>query len=253
MLGEVGLDIGLWLAFFLIAAIYASVGFGGGSSYLAILALAEMPYIPMRAMALLCNIAVVSTNVLAYLRQRLIDWYRALPIIAAGVPMAFVGGYLRMDERTFYLLLGWTLLIAALALMVRKPRSPLPKRPIPLAAVLAIGGMVGLLSGMVGIGGGVFLSPMLYLLRWDSAHRIAAMSSLYILANSVAGLLGQALNPLFYLPLSSTLSFLIAVLAGSALGRHLSFRLLRPDHLRIITALLIALIAIRLLLRSYSA
>ncbi len=253
MMGDFWLDIGLWLAFFGIAALYASVGFGGGSSYLAIMALAGVPYIPMRATALLCNIAVVSTNVLSYLRRNLLDGKRALPIVVAGVPMAFVGGALRMEERQFFLILGWTLLITSLALLALRSPSHLPQRRISPLILLIIGGLVGFLSGMVGIGGGIFLSPILYLIRWDSPHRIAAMSSLYILANSVAGLLGQTVNPMFYLPLRPTLLLLIAVLAGSALGRRMSFRLLRPSHLRIITALLIGVVAFRLLWRSYSA
>ncbi len=240
----------LILFFFLIALIYSSAGFGGGSSYLAVLALYDLPYTAIRSTALLCNIAVVSQSTLTYHRNGLVPWGRALPIVLTSVPMAFIGGMRPLHARTFYLLLGSALLLAAVLMAWRLRRGELQAAPtLPRWSSPLIGAGIGLLSGLVGIGGGIFLSPVLHLTGWDGPRRIAATTSLFILLNSAAGLVGQVLNPDFQFEAALTLWLVLAVLAGGMAGTRFTIHKASPAAIRGITAVLIFLVAVRLLWR----
>ncbi len=240
----------LALLFFCIAMVYAAAGFGGGSSYLAILALYELPFTVVRSTALLCNIAVVSQSTWAFSRNGLMPWRRALPLVAVSVPMAFVGGMWPLRARAFYLLLAAALALAALLMWVRLRSPTQPRlRQLPLGGSLLLGGAIGLLSGLVGIGGGIFLSPVLHLTRWDTPKRIAATSSLFILLNSTAGLAGQLMHPHFQFDAALSGWLLAAVAVGGALGTRFTIRLASPLLVRALTATLILWVAIRLLTR----
>ena len=227
---------------------YASVGFGGGSSYLALLAVAGWPVAELRFTALLCNVAVVGGNVRLFLRQGLLNGRKILPLVVASVPAAFWGGSMRLRDDTFFLLLGCSLVAAALALWfvppVRSEEAPPPARPLREAA---LGGSIGALSGLVGIGGGVFLSPLLHLMRWDAAHSIAATASVFILANSLAGLAGQCAHLPAQLDVARIALLLGAVWAGGQLGLRFSLRLLSPLQVRRLTALLVLLAGLEVL------
>ncbi len=244
---------GLAGAFLLTAIVYAMVGFGGGSTYTALLVVAETDYRLLPAVSLACNITVVSGSVVQYARAGLIPWGRLWPVIACSVPAAWLGGLIEIPERAFISVLGFALLASAVALTVRKPR---PVSEGAFAApwlAPALGSGIGLLAGLVGIGGGIFLAPLLYMLRWAEAKPIAASAATFILANSIAGLVGQSQriagsgdlgNLLDYWPL------LPAVLVGGQLGVWIGRRRL-PDHwLARITALLVLIVAIRLLWRA---
>ncbi len=240
----------LIIIFFLIALIYSAAGFGGGSSYLAVLALYDLPYTAIRSTALLCNIAVVSQSTVSYARSGLLRWRRVLPLVLTSVPMAFVGGMWPLKARTFYLLLGTALLMAALLMVWRMRRgAPRATSTLPAWSSPLIGGAIGLLSGLVGIGGGIFLSPVLHLTGWDTPRRIAATTSLFILLNSMAGLAGQILNPDFRLAPGLTPWLVLAVLLGGILGTRFTIHKASPATIRGITAVLITLVAIRLLWR----
>ncbi len=236
--------------FFLIAMIYASAGFGGGSSYLAILALYELPFTAIRATALLCNIAVVSNSVWLYAYKGLVPWRKALPLVGASVPMAFVGGMWPLQARTFYLLLGLALAAAAL-LMVWKALHPNESQlsKLPTWGSPLLGASIGLLSGMVGIGGGIFLAPVLHLTGWDTPKRIAATAAFFILVNSLAGFVGQILHPEFEVRLWFTIWLVAAVVAGGQIGTRLTIYRLSPRAVRGITAVLILTISIRLVIK----
>lgn len=239
----------LMLLFFLIAVVYASAGFGGGSSYLAVLALFGLSAAAMRPIALLCNVAVVSGNVWVFHRSGHLPFRRALPTLLASVPMAFLGGYLPLRERTFLLLLGTSLVLAGGLLFLQKTTSrqtqqtenqasengALAQRPLSTAA---IGGGIGLLSGMVGIGGGIFLSPVLHLLRWASAKQIAATASLFILVNSLAGLAGQFAQKNASIDWPTALPLMAIVLLGGQIGSRLSAFRLPQNAVRLATAAL---------------
>jgi uncharacterized protein len=236
--------------FFLIAILYSSVGFGGGSSYLAVLALTLMPFTQIRAIALLCNIVVVSGSTYIYIKNKLFNWRKIIPLVVISVPMAFIGGYLKISQAFFYVLLGITLLIAAILMWFSKYISKKGENTNSKKSIMkdiSYGGGIGFISGMVGIGGGVFLAPLLYLTKWDTPKRIVATSSFFILVNSIAGLGGQYLNPDFSIEPTITLIFMLTVLIGGQIGSRLSIKVISPVKLKKGTAILIAFVAIRLL------
>tara|TARA_B110000116_G_scaffold142189_1_gene123271 strand:- start:446 stop:1219 length:774 start_codon:yes stop_codon:yes gene_type:complete len=237
------------ILFFTVAILYSSVGFGGGSSYLAILALTAIAFTEIRATALLCNIAVVSGNVFLFYHQKKINWRKILPLILFSVPLAYLGGYLKISQQFFFILLGITLLFAAITMWVSKKIVSSDEKkgktnPIKSAS---FGGSIGFISGMVGIGGGIFLAPLLHLTNWDTPKKIAVTTSFFILVNSIAGLLGQYSNPNFLIDWNLTSILLIIVFIGGQIGSRMSTNYFTPIQLKKATAILIALVGIRIL------
>ncbi|MBK9015999.1 MAG: sulfite exporter TauE/SafE family protein [Saprospiraceae bacterium] len=244
------MDWEIYLFFFFIAALYASVGFGGGSSYIAVLAFFGVNFLLVRSSALLCNIVVVIFGTLIFYRQGHLNWKKALPLVIASVPMAFLGGFLPIKERTFFILLAITLVLAGL-LTWWQPKANLPnaRTESPLINPV-LGGSIGFLSGMVGIGGGIFLAPLLYLTRWAEAKTIAATASLFILVNSIAGILGQIAKGSFQFDWKFSLPLLIAVFLGGQIGSRLGAVKLPTIWVRRATSLLICYIGIELLVKN---
>ncbi|MCF8246728.1 MAG: sulfite exporter TauE/SafE family protein [Saprospiraceae bacterium] len=245
----------IYLIFFFIAALYASVGFGGGSSYIAVLAIFGVNFLLMRSSALLCNIVVVSFGTYIFHKNGFLDLRKALPLTLASVPVAFLGGYLPIQERTFFILLSSTLLLAALLTWWRpksrpKPENQADKNTSSQLFNLSVGSGIGFLSGMVGIGGGIFLAPVLYLTRWAEAKTIAATASLFILVNSISGILGQMAKPDFQIDWKFSIPLMIAVFLGGQLGSRLGAVKLPAIWVRRATALLIFYIGIQLLLKN---
>lgn len=236
------------LLFFVIATLYSSVGFGGGSSYLAILALTSMSFIEIRATALLCNIIVVSGGTFIYARNGLYEWKKVLPLVSFSIPLAFIGGYLKISQMFFFILLGITLVIASLFMWVSKYIEEHSKeRKSSVTKDITYGGFIGFISGMVGIGGGIFLAPLLHLTKWSTPKKIAAASSFFILVNSIAGLIGQLQHPSFSIEWNLTLILLIAVFIGGQFGSRISTQKIAPFALKRATALLIASVGLRIL------
>lgn len=238
----------LALCFVAISFTYASVGFGGGSSYLAILALAGLPFQEIRLTALLCNIIVVSGGVWIFHLNKQLDWRKILPLVAMSIPAAFLGATMRIGQEAFFTLLGLSLLLAA-ALLWFQPQRPdeaAIAAPQPLRDGL-LGGGIGLLSGMVGIGGGIFLSPLLHFFRWDTARKIAATASVFILVNSVSGIAGQ----LAHLPSEvhwNRIALLgAAVLIGGQAGSRISITYFNPLLIRRLTAVLVLVAGLEVL------
>ena len=232
-----------WLipAFFGTALLYASVGFGGGSTYSALLSLAVFDYRLLPIVSLCCNVLVVSGATLRFARAGVMPWKRGLLLSCIAAPLAFLGGLTPVKEATFLLLLGLSLVAAGLALFL--PRAPsLETQPALLARHMAwIAAPLGYLAGLVGIGGGIFLAPLLHLTRWASARQIAATASLFILINSIAGLAGQlAKNGVdrFAEALAPAFPLLVAVIFGGQLGSLLALRWLPEKVIRWLTAAL---------------
>lgn len=241
-------DWTLALGFALIAFVYASVGFGGGSSYLALLAVVGLPFQEIRLTALLCNVVVVTGGTWIFWQNRQLDGPKILPLVAISIPAAYWGTQMRISEATFFQWLGLSLIAAALLLWFQP--KPLENKPVNTSKPLRdgiLGGSIGLLSGMVGIGGGIFLSPSLHLLRWDTGRKIAATASVFILANSLAGLAGQ----LAHLPANLCWSR-VAVLAGAVLlggqaGARVSMARFDAVLIRRVTAALILMAGVEVL------
>jgi len=237
------------LLFFTVAILYSSVGFGGGSSYLAILALTGILFTQIRATALLCNIVVVSGNVLLFYQQKKIDFKKILPLVFMSIPLAYMGGYLKINQQFFFILLGVTLLFAAISMWISKRiiSNDEKNQKINILTNLSFGGSIGFISGMVGIGGGVFLAPLLHLTNWDTPKKIAATASFFILVNSIAGLLGQSTNPDFQINWGLTSILLVTVFIGGQIGNRISNNFFTPIQLKKATAVLIAFVGIKIL------
>jgi len=241
---------GIILLFFVIAILYSSVGFGGGSSYLAVLALSSLAFPQLRAIALLCNVVVVSGGTYIYIKNNLFNWRKIVPLVFMSIPLAFIGGYLRISQNFFFILLGITLLTAAILMWSSKYISKKAENSNfknSLTKDVSYGGFIGFISGMVGIGGGIFLAPLLHLTKWDTPKRIAATSSFFILVNSIAGLGGQYFNPDFSIEPTITIILMFTVLIGGQIGSRLSVKLISPSSIKKGTALLIAFVGLRIL------
>jgi hypothetical protein len=235
----------LLINFFLIALVYASVGFGGGSSYLALMAVAGVSYLVLKPAALVCNIIVVTGGTYIFYREGYLDLKKSLPFVLASIPMAFMGGYYKLEEGTFFIILGIALVVAAFFLWY-KPNQPATIRSSNTIVNISLGAGIGLLSGLVSIGGGIFLAPLLHLMNWDNAKKISALASFFILVNSISGLLGQfaqqaEIDYKFIGPL------MISVLIGGQIGSRIGARRLNPVLIKRITAVLILIAGMNIL------
>lgn len=237
------------ILFFVIAALYASVGFGGGSSYLAVLALTSIAFIEIRAIALLCNIMVVTGNVILFQKRKVLDWKKIIPLVVFSVPLAFLGGKLYISQFFFFVLLGFTLLFAAISMWFSKKIIERENKRADTGVVKNsfYGGIIGFVSGMVGIGGGIFLAPFLHLTHWSTPKKIAATASFFILVNSIAGFIGQYSNDNFSIDGYLTIVLLITVFLGGQLGSRMSHRFFTAVQLKKATAMLVAFVAMRIL------
>jgi uncharacterized membrane protein YfcA len=241
-------EILLW--FCIIAFIYSSVGFGGGSSYIAILALYALPYKEVRLIALICNVIVVAGASYLFIRHKEVEWKKIIPLVCAGVLMSFLGAKLKLSENLFYVLLGCSLIIAGILLLIERKRKidVSFNKPSPIRESI-LGGSIGFLSGMVGIGGGIFLSPLLNLLKWDTSKRIAATASIFILVNSLSGIAGQLTNESFPINYTRLLLLSLAVFIGGQLGSRIGIFKLDQLMVKKITGILVLLAGIEILLK----
>lgn len=237
--------------FFLTACLYASVGFGGGSTYTALLVISGTDYRLVPVIALICNILVVTGNVTRYSRAGLIDFKRILPLVITSIPAAWIGGRLNISETVFIGLLWVALLIAGLRLVFDRKPSTDTGHPKSYRKFLnpVIGGGIGFYSGLVGIGGGIFLAPVLHFLRWGSALQIAATCSLFIFVNSLSGIWGQMIKLDSLSKLGDVVTYwplIPAVIIGGLIGNYMGVTRFSDTHLKRLTGALILLVALRL-------
>lgn len=241
--------------FFLTAIAYASVGFGGGSTYNALLVLTGVDYQLIPAIALSCNIIVVMGGVFHQVRAGHLTFTVLLPYIVLSVPMAWLGGRLPVSEQLFIGLLGFSLLLAAVQMLLRPQVSMSPlmenKARLWLTAV-PLGGVIGFLAGVTGIGGGIFLAPVVYMMHLATPRTIVGITSGFILFNSMAGLAGQMMKAGDYSPQQGMLEawpLFVAVLIGGQLGSRLGIHKLPEIWVKRLTAVLILYVAVRLIWR----
>lgn len=244
--------IGLVIAFFGTALLYAAVGFGGGSTFNALLVLSGADYRAIPAIALVCNVAVVAVGSWRFAAAGHVHWRRIWPLFTLSVPMAWVGGRMPIAEIDFVGLLALALFAAAIAMLLQRDREQALVAARSQAATWVeplTGGSLGLLAGLVGIGGGIFLAPVLHLLRWGGAKAIAGTCAVFILVNSIAGLAGQfAKSDGFNRAdaLAAHWPLFPAVMIGGAIGAMIGSGPLKPAYVRLATALLILYVAVRL-------
>jgi len=239
----------LAILFFVTAVLYSSVGFGGGSTYLALLLIWEVPYFIFPVIALLSNIIVVSGNCFNYIRAGNLNIKLLLPYLIGSIPLAYLGGSLTLEKKIFEILLFIVLLFAGTLLLFNfKSYDDKEEnyKKIPTAISVLIGGFLGFISGIIGIGGGIFLSPILFLLRAGRPKYIVTAASLFILINSISGITGQLTKNYVLLELYSYWYLLLAVLIGGQIGNYLNLKIFPTRFLALVTAFLVLFVAIRM-------
>ena len=242
----------LAILFLVTAALYSSVGFGGGSTYLALLLVWEVPYFIFPTIALSCNIIVVSGNCFNYIKVGNYNSKLLFPYIVGSIPFAYIGGSLPIEKKLFEILLFLVLLIAGILLLIKfkfyGDRVEV-YRKIPLSIAITIGSVLGFISGVVGIGGGIFLSPILFLLKAGKSKHIVTAASLFILINSFSGIIGQ-LSKNYVLNDILNYWYLIAfAFIGGQIGNFLNIKIFPTRILALVTAFLVLFVAIRMVIR----
>lgn len=236
------------LIFFLIALFYSSVGFGGGSSYLALLSLFLPDFYEIRSTALVLNLCVVSIGTIFFIRERVFNLKLFWPFLVTSIPLAFLGAQLRLSQKAFFLILGSALILAGGFLILKFINAKLQSRKFHVAKKLSLGGGIGLLAGVSGIGGGIFLSPVLNLLNWANPRTIASLASVFILVNSASGIIGLTVAGTFQINYDLIVQLVIAVVVGGSLGSYLSNKKFNLRILGVLTALLVFYVGLRLVL-----
>ena len=239
----------LAILFLATAILYSSVGFGGGSTYLALLLIWGIPYFIFPVIALSCNIIVVSGNCFNYIRAGNLNLKLLIPYLIGSIPLAFIGGFLPIEKRLFEILLFLVLSAAGILLLLNfKSYDDKEEnyRKIPIPVSILIGGVLGFFSGVVGIGGGIFLSPILFLIRAGRPKHIVTTASLFILINSVSGIIGQLTKNSVLAEIPNYWYLLVAVLIGGQIGNFLNLKVFPTRILVLITSCLVLFVAIRI-------
>ena len=238
----------LWIltaAVFAVAGLYSSVGHAGASGYIAVMSLLSVAPAEIKSIALALNILVASIGAWQFWRAGHFSWPLLWPFALLSVPCAFLGGYLNLPSHLFKVLVGIILLLSALQFLLRPPAETEPERP-PRVVALGAGGLLGLLSGLTGTGGGIFLTPLLILMHWARTKSASAVSALFILLNSASGLAGN---------ISATRSFpafawalVIAAVIGGTIGSYFGSRRLPVTAIKRLLAVVLTIAGFKLIL-----
>ncbi len=229
------------------SVLYSSVGHAGASGYLAVMALAGIDAAVMKPAALVLNVLVASIGIVSFFRAGYFSWSTFWPFATGSVPMAFVGGMISLSPAGYRPLLAIVLLVAAARMVVQvwKRDDSIEPRPPRVGIAVACGAGIGMLSGLTGTGGGIFLSPLLLLMNWAEPRRVAGISALFILVNSLSGLAGN-LGQVRMLP-STVFAWAASAASGGLIGAYLGSRRLAPRALRYILAAVLVVAAGKLM------
>ena len=242
----------LSILFLVTAVLYSSVGFGGGSTYLALLLIWDVPYFIFPIIALLCNIIVVSGNSINYIKAGNLNFKLLIPYLFGSIPMAYLGGSLSIEKQLFEILLFLVLSVAGI-LMIFNFKTYDDKetsyRKISATISILIGGTLGFVSGIVGIGGGIFLSPILFLIKAGRPKHIVTTASLFILINSVSGIIGHLTKNAVLTEVQNYWYLLVVALIGGQVGNFLNLKIFPTRILALVTALLVLFVAAKMLIR----
>jgi len=235
----------LSLAMFCIAFLYSSVGHAGASGYIAVMTLFSLAPAEIKPTALALNILVASIGSWQFWRAGHFSWQLFWPFAVLSFPLAYAGGYLNLPAHIFNVLVGVVLLFSAIRFVMPQIAEAQPRAPSRPVAI-GVGALLGLLSGLTGTGGGIFLTPLLLLMRWATTKNAAAVSALFILLNSVSGLLGNISAtrsiPPFALPLG------IAVIIGGTMGSYLGSNQFQPLTIKRLLAVVLIIAGLKLIL-----
>ena len=239
----------LSILFFVTAILYASVGFGGGSTYLALMLIWDIPYYIFPVIALICNIFVVSGNSFNYIKAGNLNLKLLLPYLIGSIPLAFFGGSLQIDKNLFEIFLFIVLTLAGTLLFINfKPYddNETAYRNVPIFISILIGAILGFVSGVVGVGGGIFLSPILFLIKAAKPKHIVTAASLFIFINSVSGVVGQLTKNIVLSDISNYWYLFLVVIIGGHIGNYLNLKIFPTRFLALITSVLVLFVAIRI-------
>ena len=244
----------LSILFFITAILYSSVGFGGGSTYLALMLIWDLPFYIFPVIALFCNIIVVSGNSINYLRSGNINLKLITPYLIGSIPFAFFGASIPLEKNIFEILLFFVLAIAGIFLFFESKtfnKQQLQIKKISNILSISIGSVLGFISGIVGIGGGIFLSPILFLIKAGYPKQITAAASIFILINSIFGVAGQLTKGIVLDEFLNFWPLFLCVLIGGQIGNFLNIKFLSNKTLALITSLLVIFVAIRMGIRIF--
>jgi len=239
----------LTIFFFITAILYSSIGFGGGSTYLALMLIWDVPFYIFPIIALICNIIVVTGNSINFLRSKNINLNLLTPYLIGSVPFAFFGASISIDKGLFEIFLFLILLIAGIFLLLESKsfnKDQIVIRQVSKVISILIGSIIGFISGLVGIGGGIFLSPILFLLKAGYPKHITSTASLFILINSMFGVAGQLTKDIVLNEFLNYWPLFFAVLIGGQIGSFLNIKFLSNKILAFMTSFLVIFVAIRM-------
>jgi|TARA_B100001778_G_scaffold166384_1_gene136748 uncharacterized membrane protein YfcA len=239
----------LTIFFFITAILYSSVGFGGGSTYLALMLIWGIPFYIFPIIALFCNIIVVSGNSINFIRSGNLNIKLLIPYLIGSIPFAFIGGSIPIEKEFFEILLFITLIIAGFFLLMESKsfnQNEIKINNIPKIFSVIIGSIIGFISGLIGIGGGIFLSPLLFLIKAGYPKHITSTASLFILINSIFGIAGQLTKNISLSEFLNYWPLFVAVLIGGQIGSNLNIKFLSNRILAVTTSLLVIFVAVRM-------
>jgi len=239
----------LSILFFITAILYSSVGFGGGSTYLALMLIWDIPYYIFPIIALSCNIIVVSGNSVNYIRSKNINLKLLIPYLIGSVPFAFFGASISLEKSLFEIILFFILTSAGVFLFIESKsfsKNGIEIKKISNPLSILIGSVIGFFSGIVGIGGGIFLSPILFLMKAGYPKQIAATASLFILINSIFGVIGQFTKNIVLNEFLNYWPLFLTVFIGGQIGNYLNIKFISNKTLALMTSLLVIFVAARM-------
>ena len=233
------------VAIFIVAILYSSVGHGGASGYLAVMALLAVPPEQTRPAALVLNLFVASIAAFQFYRAGYFSWSTFWPFAVTSIPFAFIGGMIKLPANVYKIVLGGVLLFAAFRLAWKFASDNDDVHPPKLWMALILGAVIGLLSGLVGVGGGIFLTPILLLMHWSETKTAAGISALFILVNSASGLMGNY-SQVSTLP-QNVWFWIAAAIAGGIVGSMLGAKRFNSLTIRRVLAAVLLFAAVKLI------
>jgi uncharacterized protein len=231
------------LSLLVIGFLYSSVGHGGASGYIAVLSLYGI--VPSKPVILILNIIVASLAFIQYYRAKHFEWDLCWPFIITSIPFAYLGSQVPIEDQHYNLLLGIALILPIIRLFGYFPSDKKELKPMPLSWALVIGAVIGFASGVLSIGGGIFLSPVLILFAWANTKQAAAVSALFIVVNSISGLIGSIGKPV--LLDETSLSWFIAIVTGGIAGSYLGSHKFRYQTVQYILAVVLLIACVKLI------